>query len=116
MRPRRAPVRYGLLAESARVSKVKKHLVITMKNGVIMSIPLERIHRFDYTNNDYLKVEVHHDGMSMCFVKYEIDFCVDEMVPDYVGILSAQVAEMKAAAKRERASKGPAKRGRPRKS
>jgi hypothetical protein len=113
-----------LLAKTARVSKATKQLIIVLANGVSVSIPLQLIGSFEKSehsvSNAYLNVQVEDDGLSIVWPDLDIDFSVNEMVPEFLGIVTARASAKKAAAKLSPARAAAArangaKGGRPRK-
>lgn len=114
-----------LRAASANVNRRKGILTITMVGGVIVAVPLTRINEV-FPNTIPLDdpriadVRVEDNGSTIEWPKLEVDFSVAEMLPEFMGIVTARAAARKAASTKSEARSATArangaKGGRPRK-
>jgi len=114
-----------LRAASASVNRRKQTLTITMVGDVVVSVPLARINdvfpnAIPVDDPRIANVRVEDNGSTIEWPALEIDFSVAEMLPEFMGILTAKAAARKAASTKSptraaTARKNGAKGGRPRK-
>jgi hypothetical protein len=114
-----------LRAASAKVNRRKKTLTITMVGDLVISVPLARINdvfpnAIPVEDPHIANVRVEDNGSTIVWPELEIDFAVAEMLPEFMGIVTARAAARKAAstkspARAATARTNGAKGGRPRK-
>jgi hypothetical protein len=112
-----------LRARSAQVNRRKGVLTITMVGDVVVALPLARINdvfpnALPISDPRISDVRIEDNGATIEWPKLQIDFSVAEMLPEFMGIVTAKAAARKAgstksAARAAAARTNGAKGGRP---
>jgi hypothetical protein len=90
-----------LRAKSARVNRRSGILTITMVGDVVVALPLTRINdvfpgSVPVGDPRIADVRVEDNGSTIVWPKLQVDFSVAEMLPEFMGIVTAKAAARKA--------------------